>query len=132
LKHLVRFCVPAVLILGIAAACGGDEQSAPATPSAPPSGSNTNTTGRSLITIQVGDNAFAPSNLTVPAGTKVTWAWEGKNPHSVVGSWQGAAVQSQQFSRTGSFEFSFDTAGTFAYECGVHGAAMAGKVTVKP
>lgn len=132
MKHLVLVCVPAIFILGVAAACGGDEPSTPTTPGAPPSGSNTNTTGRSLITIQVGDNAFGPSNLTVPAGTKVTWDWGGKNPHSVVGSWQSAAVQSQQFSRTGSFEFTFNTSGTFAYECGVHGAAMAGKITIKP
>ena len=121
-------------MLSVAAACGTDEGSKAATPARLPSasGSSTHTAGRSLITIQIDDNTFAPSNLTVPMGTKVTWEWGGKNPHSIVGSWEGAAVQSQQFSRAGSFEFTFATAGTFTYQCGVHGAAMAGKVTVKP
>ncbi|MEP7214943.1 MAG: plastocyanin/azurin family copper-binding protein [Anaerolineaceae bacterium] len=134
MNHRVFLSVPVVLLLGFAAACAGDGTSKTAAPASSPSASGTsvNTTGRSLITIQVADNTFTPSNLTVPMGTKVTWEWGGGSPHSVAGNWQGAAVQSQQFSRAGSFEFTFETAGTFTYQCGVHGAAMAGKVTVKP
>ena len=131
MNHRLLLFVPAVLILSVAGACGSDESSEPNPPAPPPSASST-TAARSLITIQVDDNTFAPSNLTVPAGTKVTWDWAGRNPHSVLGNWRGTTIQSQQFSRTGSFEFTFDKAGTFDYQCGVHGAAMAGKVTVKP
>ncbi len=125
----------ALLLLGFSLAClastvaCGDEDSpttatAPAQPSVagPPS----------LITIQVADNSFAPSNLTVPRGTKVTWGWSGQNPHSVKGNWQDAPLESPQMTGKGSFAFTFEADGTFEYQCGVHGAAMSGKVTVKP
>ncbi|MEP6870622.1 MAG: plastocyanin/azurin family copper-binding protein [Anaerolineaceae bacterium] len=130
----ILFFVPALLVLSVAAACGNDEGSKATTSGSSPSPSrpSANAAGRNLITIQIGDNTFAPSNLTVPVDSKVTWDWSGNNPHSVVGSWQGATVQSQQFSRSGSFEFTFATEGTFTYQCGVHGTAMAGKVNVKP
>lgn len=121
-----------------AAACGGSgygNTPAPATATPAPQAAASPTLGAaggSLITVQVEDNTFSPANLTVPAGAKVTWSWSGKNPHSVVGTWQGNAVESPQLRGQGSFEFTFKAAGTFAYQCGVHGAAMTGKVTVKP
>ncbi|MEO6398292.1 MAG: plastocyanin/azurin family copper-binding protein, partial [Tepidiformaceae bacterium] len=122
------FC--AALTLAFAAAC--DEDTGYNTATAPAQTSSASPPGRSLIAVRVEDNAFSPPNLTVPAGATVTWGWSGKNAHSVVAAWQGAAVQSKQFTGSGAFDFRFDAAGTFEYQCGVHGAAMAGKITVKP
>ena len=120
----------ASLLLGVTlfAACGDSDS--PTTATAPAQTSSTARPG--LITIQIADNSFSPANLTVPKGTKVTWAWSGRNPHSVKGTWLNGPVESLQMTGKGAFEFTFEADGTFEYQCGVHGAAMTGRVTVKP
>jgi plastocyanin len=83
-------------------------------------------------TIAVGDNTFTPSVLTVRAGTAVTWNFAGaRNPHSVVGTYDGASVDSGRQTGSGTYQFTFATPGTFQYQCGVHGAGMAGRVVVE-
>lgn len=78
--------------------------------------------------ITVGDNTFEPANLTIKAGTKVTWKWTGAAPHSVL--IQG--VKSPEQTGSGTFEKTFEQGGqVFNYQCGVHGASMAGKITVE-
>lgn len=120
----------ALLAVFTIAACGGDDHTT--VPATAAGGSSSPARGQSLISIEVSDNKFTPSNLTVPKGTKVTWDWMGANSHSVIGKWQETKVQSAQLTGHGSFAFTFETAGTFDYQCGVHGAAMTGRVTVKP
>ena len=133
MRDCYRLFVPVLLMAAVAAGCGGDGSGKADTPgAATPTRTSSAAAGQSLISIQVADNSFAPANLTVPKGTKVTWDWAGTNPHSVVGTWAGSAVQSAQQRGSGTFAFTFEAAGTFNYQCGVHGAAMAGKVTVKP
>lgn len=91
----------------------------------------TATTAQSgAVTIRVEDNAFAPESRTVPVGTEVTWQWAGSNPHSVVGTFAGAAVSSPT-QNSGTFKFTFTSAGTFAYQCGVHGQTMSGTIVVQ-
>ncbi len=111
----------------LAVACGGDDDDAPA--ATQPASVNSPTQSAPVVGVE--DNAFNPSSLTVKAGTKVTWTWEGKNPHSVVGKFDGQDVKSQQLTGAGSFEFTFAKAGTFEYQCGVHGAGMSGKVVIQ-
>jgi plastocyanin len=83
------------------------------------------------VTIQVGDNFFAPDEETVAVGTEVTWEWGGNAvPHSVVGTFNGEDVESE-IQDSGMFSFTFESAGTFEYECGVHGAAMSGRIVVE-
>lgn len=86
--------------------------------------------GQSLISIEIADNSYMPSNLTVPKGAQVTWDWAGQNAHSVKGSWDGKNIESGE-QRNGRWSFTFEKAGTFQYRCGIHGASMSGKVTVK-
>lgn len=80
--------------------------------------------------INVGDNFFSPASATTTVGTKVTWTWSGVAPHSVSGKFDGKDVFSPVSTGTGTFEFTFDKAGTFDYECGVHGPSMAGRIVV--
>ena len=78
--------------------------------------------------IMIADNSFTPAELTIPAGTNVVWEWSGTNPHSVLIS--GRA--SDTMTGSGKFEKLFSTPGTtFPYQCGVHGAAMSGKIIVQ-
>lgn len=77
-------------------------------------------------TIRVRDNLFTPAATTVAAGTTVQWIWEGANQHSVTFSDGPAST----VKTTGTFERMFATAGTFTYQCVVHGVSMSGTVTV--
>lgn len=128
--HAATLHAAALLSVFAVAACGGDDQTPP--PATATGGTSSPARGQSLISIEVSDNKFTPSNLTVPKGTKITWDWTGANAHSVIGKWQETRVQSEQLTGHGSFSFTFETAGTFDYQCGVHGAAMTARVTVKP
>ncbi len=111
----------------LAAACGGDDDAASATPTAKPAGG----IPPALTTIKVQDNKFTPSDLQVPLGVNITWDWTGStNRHSVKGTFDGQPVESPVLSGTGVFLFAFQKSGTFEYECGIHGAAMKGSITI--
>jgi plastocyanin len=81
--------------------------------------------------VTISDNKFEPDEVTIGVNHEVTWEWTGNNAHSVVGSFDGEEFESQRFTGSGTFVHSFDKAGTFEYQCGVHGAAMSGKVTIQ-
>jgi plastocyanin len=99
----------------------------------PPSGSATNA-------VTVGTSSFSPGNISVAAGSTVTWTWDscGSDPygygtacisHDITfddGSGLSSGAQSQ-----GSFSRTFATAGTFKYHCSIHGTAMSGQVVVQ-
>jgi plastocyanin len=107
------------LLLGLAAACGGNSTDPTATPE---------TAGAGEIAtdpaVAVSDNRFTPSKLTVVAGSTVTWNWTGGTDHNVVGEGFESDTQS-----SGAFEHRFDTPGTYGYVCTLH-AGMNGKVAV--
>ena len=78
--------------------------------------------------VTVGNNFFSPADLSVATGTTVTWTWAaGAVEHNVTfDDGQHSATQS-----SGSFPRTFSAAGTYAYHCTIHGAAvMHGSVTV--
>jgi len=78
--------------------------------------------------IEVQDNAFSPDNVTIKTGTTVIWKWTGtQNSHSIL--LQGSTSPAQT---SGSFERRFDQTGnSFAYQCGIHGAAMTGRIVIE-
>ena len=83
-------------------------------------------------TIMIRDNSYTPPSTTVKAGTAVTWEWANtNNPHSVLGKFAGADVDSGIHSGSDRFVFTFGSAGTFDYQCAVHGPSMSGKVSVE-
>lgn len=77
------------------------------------------------------DNVFNPTNLTITAGTTVTWQNGGGNTHSVTSDTSepfNADIGSAQ-----STSHQFSTPGTYAYHCRFHGspgAGMHGTITV--
>jgi plastocyanin len=122
LGRILLVAIPLLLV----AACGGSSNSS--SKAAVPTAPRPTATPRPVATITISDNAFTPSTLTVDAGTKVVWTWTGNNPHSV----RIAGEDSGQKTGSGTFEKVFDSPGvTYPYQCGVHGAAMAGTITVK-
>lgn len=100
---------------------GGSNTVAPAGPAATP-------TPAPVVEIMISDNAFAPKEITIKAGTTVKWVWSGANPHSVL----VAGFKSETFTGSGEFVREFKSgSGTFNYQCGVHGEAMAGKIVIE-
>lgn len=74
--------------------------------------------------VRVIDDLFEPVAAEVPAGTEVTWTWEGDNLHNVTADDFSSDVQDQ-----GIFRHTFDQAGTYRYRCTLH-AGMEGAVVV--
>ena len=81
--------------------------------------------GETNLTI---DNfTFKPDAITVPVGTKITWQNDDDIPHSIVettGKFRSRALDTED-----KYSFTFETAGTFEYFCGLH-PHMKGKVVV--
>lgn len=120
-------------LLAILASCGGGGGgAAPASatvPKAPPAGhvyvGTASGYGGSSM-------SFLPANITVSAGSTVTWDFL-DGPHNVTSGAPGApdgAFNSGTAQSSGSFVHTFPTAGTYPYYCSVHGAMMTGTVTV--
>jgi plastocyanin len=73
--------------------------------------------------------AFAPTTLTVSAGTTVTWTNRDEEPHTVAAT--DGSFHSPGMGTGASFTHTFSTAGTFDYVCSIH-PMMHGTVVVAP
>ena len=109
---LLATAITGALVLS---ACAEDDFDGVGTSTAPASASDT---------VQVVDNAFEPGDLEVTTGDTVTWTWEGRAPHNVVGDGFDSGIQDD-----GTFTHTFEDTGTYDYECTLH-AGMTGTVTV--
>jgi len=70
---------------------------------------------------------FNPMDITVPAGTNVTWENQDGEPHTVVsvtGDFRSEALDEKD-----KFSHRFDTPGTYKYICSIH-PRMVGTITV--
>jgi plastocyanin len=79
--------------------------------------------------IMAKDFMFAPTSLTIKAGSTVTWTNQDDEPHTVVsdsGLFRSGALDTNQ-----SFSFRFEKAGTYRYLCSIH-PRMVGTVIVQP
>ena len=85
-----------------------------------------------------GGNRFSPADLTVAAGTTVTWQW-GTNAqsHNVVPDDNATPATSGPVANAPhSYQYTFSTTGIYHYHCASHGGAggigMSGTITVTP
>ncbi len=131
--------VSAVLVIALlVAACGGAASGAVTTSSAsaPVSGGGMG----SATSVLIASYAFSPQSITVKAGTTVTWTNNDSVPHNVVSASDastGASTTdtfaSGNLTQGQTFSYTFDTAGTYYYECSIHAsmATMHGTVVVQ-
>jgi len=77
--------------------------------------------------VSIDNFQFAPTALSIPIGTTVTWVNHDDVPHTVVSTEQRFA--SKALDTSDSFSFRFTEAGTFPYFCSLH-PMMTGKVIV--
>jgi plastocyanin len=73
-------------------------------------------------------SSFSPSSITVTAGTTITWTNKDNTMHTVTSN--TAVFSSNNLSKSGTFSFTFTTAGTFPYHCLFH-SGMTGTVIVQ-
>jgi len=129
-KHLkpVLFFLVALSTLVILAACGGGSTSTGGTtPTAStPAATATQTSNAQtvmIITDSSGSFAFSPASLTIKAGTTVTWKNTTAVSHTVTsddGKSFDSGASNPITPQSGTFSFTFATAGTFAYHCSIH------------
>jgi plastocyanin len=85
--------------------------------------------------ITVVNDQFQPASLTVSAGTTVTWTWgPGAVQHNVNPVASEPARSGDPVNAPASYQFTFNTPGTYQYYCQVHGSptfGMRGTVTVQ-
>lgn len=135
----------AAACLGLAA-CGGDDEPAatastaadpPAASTAPapaadaPTASTAPAPAADGTAVQVGMKGlqFDPADVTVKAGTTVTWTNNEDIPHNVVAQ-DGADFESDTFGKGGTYAFKAEAPGVVKYVCTIH-PGMAGTITVE-
>lgn len=77
-------------------------------------------------TVSIENFAFVPDSLTIKAGTTVIWTNNDSASHNI----KSTDFTSPMMANGQTFEFKFDTKGTFDYICGVH-PSMKGKIIVE-
>ena len=78
--------------------------------------------------VTIDNFTFTAPELTVAVGTTVKWVNHDDIPHSVVD--KNKAFRSKALDTDDSYFFTFASAGTFDYFCGLH-PHMVGKIIVK-
>jgi plastocyanin len=80
-------------------------------------------------TVTIDNFTFAPAELSIKPGTKVTFVNHDDIPHLIVDA--GGKFKSKVLDTDESFSMTFATAGDVSYFCGLH-PHMKGKIVVAP
>jgi plastocyanin len=117
-------CVLSVLSFSM---CGDSEDMSPTAPSPAPGG-NSVTVNIAQGADSRGTDAFGANPLNVPVGATVVWQNNDNTSHDPTannGAFNLAAIRSG-----GQGSFTFSSAGTFPYHCGIH-PNMMGTIVVQ-
>ena len=68
---------------------------------------------------------------TVAVGGTVTWTWSGSAPHSVASLGPPSFTSSTTRTGSGTYAFTFTAAGSYTYDCIIHGGSMSGTIVVR-
>lgn len=90
--------------------------------------------------VRVGDNLFKslrnssqnPGVDTVQAGQQVRWTVTGVATHTVESTGTPTFTSSGNLGGGSTYTITFANAGTYTYQCAIHGAGMNGRVVVLP
>ena len=83
---------------------------------------------KNAASITIDNFSFTPKEITVAAGTTITWVNRDDVPHTVVSP--DKKFRSKALDTDDQFSFTFTDAGTYSYFCSVH-PVMIGKIIVK-
>ena len=83
----------------------------------------------SRVKISVDDNYFKPKKTTVPAGTKITWTWDGSSVHNVT-VLKGPQKFKSKNQASGKYTKTLVKPGKYSIACTLHpGMDLTVKVT---
>jgi plastocyanin len=75
-----------------------------------------------------------PAVDTIAAGGTVTWTWNAAGSHSIRSTGTAQEIFRNSVVMAGAndtYSVTFRHAGTYTYDCGVHGSAMTGRIVVQ-
>ena len=70
------------------------------------------------VSVAISNMAFNPGQISVKAGTKVTWTNSDSVSHTVTGN--SGTFGSGTVAPGNTFSFTFNTPGTYSYHCKIH------------
>jgi plastocyanin len=86
--------------------------------------------GEAVNQIVIDNFSFKPAQLTISAGTKVTWVNRDDVPHTATSTTKPRVIDSKTLDTDEQFSQVFNTPGTYAYFCALH-PKMTGQIIVK-
>lgn len=131
MKKMLPVIIVAVIIIGGAAAYFGLHKSSSDNMKGMSSTnqSATSTQPQATNKVTIANFAFSPANITVKKGTTVTWTNQDSIAHTVTETDGKSGPNSSDLAKGKSYSFTYNTAGTFKYNCSIH-PEMVGTVTV--
>ena|SRR5688572_18813204 len=126
-RRLVAFAA-AALALGLGlGACSDDDENAGSANGSAESAESTDTAASGGNAVAIEGFAFKPGDLEVKAGTTVTFTNEDDFAHTATA--KDKSFDTGNLDKDGTFEHTFEEAGTFEYLCAIHNS-MTGTITV--
>jgi plastocyanin len=127
-----RCALAALLVVApiLLAGCGPPPAPVPPTSPDPTARAESAAQEAEAARVVIDNFAFAPREITVAAGTRVTWVNRDDSPHTVTSTARPKAFDSGAMDTDDTFAFVFAAPGTYEYFCAVH-PGMTGKVIVK-
>ena len=133
LSRDARLAATLAALLLVLAACSGDSGGGGSSDGGGGDGASDGA-GGDANRVELTDFAFSPSELTVPAGTTVTFVNDDSAPHTVTEGSDGTAADGARFDEElpagDEVTVTFDEAGTYQVTCKLH-PAMNMTVTVE-
>lgn len=90
---------------------------------------NQNASPVATNTVTIANFAFSPADISIKAGTQVTWTNNDSTTHTVDETDGQSGPASGMLNPGASYSFTFDKPGTYHYHCSIH-PEMTGTVTV--
>src|SRR3989344_6718499 len=75
--------------------------------------------GFSGNSVEVKDFSFSPATINVNVGESITWTNKDSASHTIVSD-SGSEIGSGTIQNDGTYSHTFNSAGTYAYHCGLH------------
>ncbi len=117
MKKIIFVAVALIALVGIATIKSTNNSKSNTSATNPPVQSSSSAPNAVVLK----DFSFAPSKVVIKKGTKVTWT-NMDDAHHTVTPTSGASdfIASQLLGQGESYEFTFNSAGTYTYKCDPH------------
>lgn len=94
-----------------------------------------NLRGKKEVAIHMSEIMFAPKNIVIDAGTKITWVNDDSEEHFVNTDSHPAhtyymAQNSRALAKGGTYSATFEKPGSYPYHCSAHAETMIGEIVV--